>query len=348
MPIYELGPESIRPIEATTFTALGLLERRDLQRLIREHISVISPDTMVIAEEYGDWDESRRRIDILCLDKEANLVVVELKRNDDGGHMELQAIRYAAMVSKMTFDQAASALAEYLTRLGRGSVDSKQTILDFLGWAEPEEGKFAQDVRIVLASAEFSKEITSAVIWLNDRDLDIRCVRLKPYRLDERVIVDVQQILPLPELQEYQVQVREKQRKEREAREGARDYTRYDVAVGNDERLGLNKRNAIFTVCKALCDRGSDPESLASVLGNRGVWFAVDGTWNAEGFMTRARLSGRSFDSSRWFCKDSELVGFGGKTYALSNQWGAESWLQAMNALKDAFPAYGISFTASA
>ena len=32
--------------------------------------------------------------------------MIELKRTDDGGHMDLQAIRYAAMVSSMTFAQA--------------------------------------------------------------------------------------------------------------------------------------------------------------------------------------------------------------------------------------------------
>ena len=31
------------------------------------------------------------------LDNAARLVVVELKRTDDGGHLELQALRYAAM-----------------------------------------------------------------------------------------------------------------------------------------------------------------------------------------------------------------------------------------------------------
>ena len=48
---------------------------------------------MVLAEEFGDWQDSRRRIDLLCLDRDAGLVVVELKRTEDGGHMELQAIR---------------------------------------------------------------------------------------------------------------------------------------------------------------------------------------------------------------------------------------------------------------
>jgi hypothetical protein len=33
------------------------------------------------------------------------LEVTALKRTEDGGHMELQALRHAAMVSTMTFDQ---------------------------------------------------------------------------------------------------------------------------------------------------------------------------------------------------------------------------------------------------
>jgi hypothetical protein len=41
--------------------------------------------------------------------------------------------------------------------------------------------------------------------------LDIRCVRLKPYRdADGNVLIDVQQLLPLPEAAEYQTQVKAK------------------------------------------------------------------------------------------------------------------------------------------
>lgn len=45
----------------------------------------------------------------------------------------------------------------------------------------------------------------------------MRCIRLKPFSLDGRVIVDVQQLIPLPEAAEYQVRVREKQERERAA-----------------------------------------------------------------------------------------------------------------------------------
>jgi hypothetical protein len=138
MAIYEFSKSGIVPLATTTFSLAGLHERRDLQRLLREHIDVIAPEPLVIAEEFGDWDDSKRRIDLLGIDKAARLVVIELKRTDDGGHMELQAIRYASMVSTMTFDQAVDAFGKYLNDIGKIDQSPRAVILDFLDWDEPD------------------------------------------------------------------------------------------------------------------------------------------------------------------------------------------------------------------
>ena len=217
MAIYELNNEEIRKIEETSFADAKISERGDLQRLLRRQIDIITPDSLVIAEEFGEWHESKRRIDLLAVDTNANLVVIELKRTEDGGHMELQAVRYAAMVSTMTFDRAVEVYSSYLQKQGEDKA-AREKLLEFLNWDEPDEEKFANEVRIVLASAEFSKELTTAVMWLNERDLDIRCIRMKPYRDNGRLLLDVQQVIPLPEAAEYQVQIREKSRQERKHR----------------------------------------------------------------------------------------------------------------------------------
>ena len=106
MAVFKFTRDAITALDSATFAKLGIEERGDLQRLLRDQIEIIAPDTLVISEEFADWDDSRRRIDLLAIDRDANLVVIELKRTDDGGHMDLQAIRYAAMVSSMTFAQA--------------------------------------------------------------------------------------------------------------------------------------------------------------------------------------------------------------------------------------------------
>lgn len=217
MAIYELEDDGVRRIAETTFSEEGIRERQDLQRILRDHIDVISPDTLIIYEEFSQWEDSSRRIDLLGLDKDANLVVLELKRTEEGGHMELQAIRYAAMVSPMTFEQVVETYDEYIQNRNWDK-DGREEILNFLGWSEPDEENFAQDVRVVLVSADFSKEITTAVMWLNERDLDITCVRLKPYKYGEHLLLDVQQVIPLPEASEYQVRLKEKGQVQRAAK----------------------------------------------------------------------------------------------------------------------------------
>jgi len=56
------------------------------------------------------------------------------------------------------------------------------------------------------------------VLWLIDHGIDIQCVRIKPYRDGTRTLVDVQQIIPLPEARDYQIQLREKEKEERRQR----------------------------------------------------------------------------------------------------------------------------------
>lgn len=217
MPIFRLTKDAIQPLDETSFPQHGIKERGDLQRLLRANIGVVAPDVLVIAEEFAEWEDAKRRIDLLGVDKTANLVVIELKRGDDGGHMELQAIRYAAMVSTMTFARAADVFQSFLDKSGEKR-DARSALLEFLDWDEPREDDFAQDVRIVLVSADFSKELTTAVLWLNEHEMDIQCVRLKPYDSGQGVFIDAQKIIPLPEASDYQERVRHKAVEEREAR----------------------------------------------------------------------------------------------------------------------------------
>ena len=219
MPIFEIRPEGLAPVPSTTFGAESIYERRDIQKLLRENIDVLGERLMVISEEFGDWIDSSRRIDLLCLDTDANLVVVELKRSEDGGIMELQALRYAAMISAMTFGQLVDIHARFLNRVTPNAEAALEAIQEFLGWNGVYEDKFADDTRIILASADFSKELTTSVMWLIERGIDIRCVRLKPYKLPEGpVLLDIQQLIPLPEAASFQTQIGVKRQAERQGR----------------------------------------------------------------------------------------------------------------------------------
>jgi len=347
MAIFQMDKDKLLELEPTTFANAGYTERNDLQRLLKPQIEIIAPDTLIISEEFGEWEASRRRIDLLGIDKNANLVVIELKRTEDGGHMELQAIRYAAMVSTLTFDAAVKAFELYLASTGVMS-GAHEKILEFLDWEEPDEDHFAQDVRIILAAAEFSREITTSVLWLNDHGLDVKCIRLRPYKDGGRLLIDVQQVIPLPEAEAYQIRIREKKVVERAARTQDRDLTRYNVTAGAETYSNLPKRRAIYKVIRHLCDDGVAPEAIRDVLHWKGnALRSVDGELDAESFQKSfaAELiaQGNLPDIHRWFIAEDELIRANGKTFAVTKMWGTKT-AESIDSLLERFPGHDISY----
>ena len=307
-----------------SFSRLKIDERRDLQRVIRDHIASVSPGTLVIAEEFSEWD--------------------------DGGHMDLQAIRYAAMVSMLTFERVISILESFLRKNGR-SEDAEKVLLKHLDWETPQDGEIASQVRVVLVSADFSQEITSTVLWLNLQGLDLRCVRLIPYQHGNEVLLDIQQVIPLPEAEDYMVKIREKNDEGRKAgvRRQNRDLSRYTIITPGGSFTGLPKRRAIQRVVMTLLGQGSHPDDIQTALppNQRMRFHRVPGIVEAEEFKARAleaaSQGGNSFEPDNWFISPEELIHAGGDSYVFSKRWGIHT-VSCIKALILAFPACGISY----
>lgn len=319
MPVFLFQDAHFTELEQTSFEQQQIFERTHLQAALRDQIDVICPDCLVISEEFHEWADSRRRIDLLAVDKKANLVVIELKRTETGEHMELQAIRYAAMVSTLTFEKAVEILGKYLQHRGIDE-DPEEKLLDFLDWDGPQEEAFATGVRITLASADFSRELTTAVLWLNDQGINIRCVRLVPYNHGQQTFVDVQQIIPLPEAEDYQVRLRNQSNERKAVRQSQRDYTRYQFNGAT-----YNKKQLVLAVVTDWFG-SHNPESPRDLFeafpqeirrGKRGLF---------ETLKEAQRVRDEGDGTARHFMEAGEVFEFpGADTYALYNQWGVGS-----------------------
>lgn len=353
MPIYKIQEEKIIAVERSTFDREGLLERQDIQRLLKFQIEVIAPDTLVVAEEFGDWEDSRRRIDLLAIDKNANLVVIELKRTEDGGHMELQAIRYASMISTMTFNKLIETYQRFLIE-NKVDGNAEAKLLEFLDWSEPNEEQFGQEVKIVLASAEFSKELTSSVMWLNDYGIDIQCVRLHPYSNHGETLLDVQTVIPIPEVADYQVRIREKKQKERESRTSNRDFSKFNISVNGNPFKQMNKRWMMYQIIRGIIESGAKPTEIQSVVNNKTevskkLFEIFDGELEKEELheLIMAEDSGGKHPrTKRFFCEDGEFFHCDGETYVLTNQWG-KYCVDMAQAFKENFPDADIELQAA-
>ena len=331
MALYQITENSLLPLSTTSFQQENLWERRDLQRLLKANIEAISSDLMVIAEEFGEWDQSGRRIDLLAVDRDANLVVVELKRTDDGGHMELQAIRYAAMIANMTWDQAKNSFKKYLQD-NNLDFDPETRLCEFFDWDTPQEDDFAQNVRIILASANFSKEITTSVLWLNERDLDISCVRLTLHKLNDQLVLSADQIIPLPEAESYQIEVRQKRREVRSSRSDKKDRSLFSISYAGEPYQSQFKKSDIgyFTVM-LLKDKNLIDRAVFDFLRE-------DTSCSFKLLKQPEEMTETEKRYSKYrFTKDAELF-FEGQGYYVARNWGVNNVQRLIDKMETKFP----------
>lgn len=317
MSIYALEDKQLLAIKPTSFVIESIFERDDLQEAFKNNIDIIAPDCMVIAEEFSDWQGSRKRIDLLAIDKQANLVVIELKRTDTGDHMELQALRYASMISTMTFEDAIEVFRKYKKQNGYPNYSLEETqheIEDFVEVNIDESG-FAEDVKTILVSQDFSTELTTSVIWLNERNLDITCMKIQPYNDNGKILIDIQQIIPLPEAEDYQIKVRRKLEEKRDIRkDSSRDYSKYRF---NDMELG--KGRLALEIIKYHFNQYRNQSIDALINDFNNISHSQPIVENLKVAQDHARAKGRA----RYFLNDNDILRTGdGSQYVVSSQWG--------------------------
>lgn len=249
MPLYKFNKDKskIEDITKTCAESNGIKECDIRDMFCNESIlnKIIKDENLlVLAKEFGkgDFDDTERRIDLLCINKENNLVVIEFKRAKSV-HMELQALRYAAFVSSCTFEDICG-IAE---RNGK----PLDEILNHIGKEKDEAPlSFNENTKIILVAEDFSKELTATVLWLGNRyEIDISCVRIHYYNYKGDIILDIDKIIPLPETEDYIIKMR---KKETEIKSSSRDRTKYRI---DSDLQCYGKGRLVYEIVRRFVDK---------------------------------------------------------------------------------------------
>lgn len=204
---YDKNLKDISICKETDLKSHKIYERQDIEKWVENCPEILCEDLIIITTEYDKFDKTNERLDLLAIDKEGNLVVIELKRDDSGKSMEFQAIKYAAYCSTLTLNDVVKLYQNYQSKrkMSVSEEDSKNEIINFIDNDEFEE--FTEKPRIILVSKKYRPEVTSSVLWLRKFGIDITCIKLTPYELDNNIIVFESTILiPLPETKDFIIQ----------------------------------------------------------------------------------------------------------------------------------------------
>ena len=189
------------------FAQLGLKERQDIQEWVADNPDILGDNLLIIAKEFSGFDNTNERLDLLAVDTDGKLVVIELKRDDSGADVHWQAIKYASYLHRASNEAVIDILAEY----GECSVaDAEAKLKEHL--RVDDLNGLNNDQRIILTSHRFAPEVTSAVLWLNEKlpgENPITCIQLTPYQDGENgpLYVQANTIIPVPGDEGYRIGV---------------------------------------------------------------------------------------------------------------------------------------------
>jgi hypothetical protein len=174
---------------------------------------------------------NRKRADLFAIDRNGNLVIIEIKRDavDEKNRlegMEFQAIRYAAASRKMTVEGVINTFAEHLRKQSNNvsspdlnighwrqqavaklcdhlaDEDNTLSESDLLSYINPKDKQ-----KIYLVAADYEVDVTSACAWLREHQIDVSCFRLRPYRIGTEVVLERERLIPPPELDDFMTEM---------------------------------------------------------------------------------------------------------------------------------------------
>lgn len=105
----------ISKIKACSFSELGFREREHLQEWLENNPEAFGEELLIIQKEFDGFDDTRERLDLLGMDKQGNLVIIEIKLDDSGRDVTWQSLKYASYCSSLTKPQIKGINMVYFT-----------------------------------------------------------------------------------------------------------------------------------------------------------------------------------------------------------------------------------------
>lgn len=202
---------SVEELNKRSFSDLGFKERQNLQEWISQNPDILGEELLIIQKEFNGFIDTNERLDLLALDKQGNLVIIENKLDDSGKDVTWQVLKYASYCSSLTKNQIREIYQNYLIKIGSNQ-NATESLSEFFDNVDFDELKLNQgsSQRIIMVAANFRKEVTSTVLWLQNYKLRIQCIKVTPYSLNDNLILDVEQIIPIKDVEEYVISMAEK------------------------------------------------------------------------------------------------------------------------------------------
>lgn len=222
--MYNIRGKKAEKIESVTFSDLGMQES-DIEEILRCSIDMLCDDEesmLIVGRQVKNAKLGRS--DLTAVDNKGNIVLIEIKRDrkdieNRKEAFEFQAIRYAASYATIESpdDLVKKVYAPYIEKyrdeFELGELTSYELgirkLNEFLR-VNGAENNFNKKQKIILVASDYDEQTLSAVAWLNSNFVDMSCIKLTPYKINNEVYLNAEKLLPLTDYDDYYVNLMEK------------------------------------------------------------------------------------------------------------------------------------------
>lgn len=138
-----------------------LLNEKELEDLLVEHIEILDPNWMLIGRQVRT--KAGKYIDLLCMDRDGDLIVVELKKDLTPREVTAQAIDYASCMAELELEGIAGLYVQYSgDTVALDQAYRKRYGVDL----DPEN--FHQTVKMVIVASKMDDSTERIIRYLRD------------------------------------------------------------------------------------------------------------------------------------------------------------------------------------
>ncbi|OKB67398.1 hypothetical protein BHU62_07875 [Serratia marcescens] len=217
----DMPTNSLHSLQEVSFSSLGFTERGNLQEWLAQNPQALTRDNddelLIIQKEFAGFDDTKERLDLLAIDKQRNLVIIENKLDDSGRDVVWQALKYAGYCANLRKEQILDIFQRYLDKYEQEETrPAAEVMAEFLECESLDEIQINQSrtQRVMMVAASFRKEVTNTALWLMQFGLRVQCFKVKPYKFNDDIFVDIRQVIPTPEAESFMIGMAQKEAEE--------------------------------------------------------------------------------------------------------------------------------------
>jgi len=238
---------SISKLEEKTFSELGFKERENLQEWLAGNPEALGEELLIIQKEFDGFNDTNERLDLLALDKQGNLVVIENKLDDSGKDVTWQVLKYASYCASLSKDNIKDIYQTYLLKNGLTEI-AEEKLADFFE-KEFEDININQGStqRIMMVAGKFRKEVTSTVLWLMNFNMRLQCFKVTPFAMGDQLFLNVEQMLPVKDTEEFTISMASKAQDEIVAQETLKNRHHVRLEFWREFLKAANAKNNFWS-----------------------------------------------------------------------------------------------------